>query len=273
MIETHASDVVVDNITKEFLLATSGRSERIHALDRVSFGVRSGEIVALTGLSGCGKTTLLRIIMGLETATSGQISVGGTVVTSTGYDRGLVFQNSELFPWRNALENVAFGLEVKGVPKKERMRIAEEKLELVGLRDAMDRRPDQLSGGMKQRVGLARALSVDPQVLLMDEPFGALDAQTREGLQAEVLRIHAETGKTIIFVTHDLDEAVLLADRVILLSPRPGRIKEEFVIDIDRPRDDVVAVRGVERFAEHRFNIWRSLMEEADISPGAEVTA
>src|SRR5690606_21884930 len=243
--------VAVHDVSKEYVITSGSRDERVHALDRVSVSVADGEILALTGLSGCGKTTLLRIIMGLETATSGTVSVGGTTVTGCGTDRGLVFQHAELFPWRTALENVEFGLEVQGVPKNERRQVAKEKLELVGLTGAMDRRPDQLSGGMKQRVGLARALSVDPQVLLMDEPFGALDAQTREGLQAEVLRIHQETGKTMIFVTHDLDEAVLLADRVLLMAPNPGRVKEIFDIDIPRPRDDVVAVRGLEQFAAH----------------------
>lgn len=274
MTNTTTPRVVVDGVSKEFFIEAGKDLERVHALDSVNLTVGDGEILALTGLSGCGKTTLLRIIMGLETATVGTVSVGGNVVTGCGYDRGLVFQHAELFPWRTALENVEFGLEVKGVPKNERRAIATEKLELVGLGHAMDRRPDQLSGGMKQRVGLARALSIDPQVLLMDEPFGALDAQTREGLQAEVLRIHEATGKTIIFVTHDLDEAVLLADRVVLMSPNPGRVKEIFEIDIPRPREDVVEVRGLDRFAEHRYDIWRSLMEGALPTPRtAEATA
>lgn len=261
--------VVVGGVSKQFVVDVGGRPERVQALEDVDLQVQDGEILALTGLSGCGKTTLLRIIMGLETATSGTVTVGGRLVTGCGYDRGLVFQHAELFPWRTALENVEFGLEVKGVGKKERRRIAQEKLELVGLAHAMDRRPDQLSGGMKQRVGLARALSIDPEVLLMDEPFGALDAQTREGLQAEVLRIHEATGKTIVFVTHDLDEAVLLADRVVLMAPSPGRVKEIFDIDIPWPREDVVEIRGLERFAEHRYNIWRSLMQGAQAQKGA----
>ncbi|RKN37099.1 ABC transporter ATP-binding protein [Streptomyces hoynatensis] len=258
-----ADRVVVDRVSKDFELTVGRRRQHIRALNEVSLTVADGEIIALTGLSGCGKTTLLRIIMGLEKATSGGVSVGGQAVTGCGYDRGLVFQHAELFPWRTALQNVEFGLEVKGVPKPERRRIAREKLALVGLGHAMDRRPSQLSGGMKQRVGLARALSIDPQVLLMDEPFGALDAQTREGLQAEVLRIHRETGKTIVFVTHDLDEAVLLAHRVVLMSPNPGRVKRVFEVPIEGSREDLVAVRGTETFAELRYEIWRSLMEHA----------
>lgn len=265
--------VVIDNVSKRFTVNSGKGTQHVQALDRVSFTVGEGEIIALTGLSGCGKTTLLRIIMGLETATSGSITVGGNVVTGCGYDRGLVFQHAELFPWRTALENVEFGLEVKGVGKKERRAIAEEKLELVGLAHAMDRRPNELSGGMKQRVGLARALSIDPQVLLMDEPFGALDAQTRESLQAEVLRIHRETGKTIIFVTHDLDEAVLLADRVVLMASHPGRVKQIFDIPIPRPRNDVLAVRGMDEFAELRYDIWRTLMAEVHADQGTAAAA
>ena len=249
--------VSIENVSKTFVLPSG---ERVHALDDISFTVGDGEIVALTGLSGCGKTTLLRIIMGLEQASSGRIVVGDNVVTGCGYDRGLVFQHAELMPWRTALGNVEFGLEVKGVGKEERRRIAREKLELVGLEKSMNRRPAELSGGMKQRVGLARALSIDPQVLLMDEPFGALDAQTREVLQEEVLRIHQETGKTIIFVTHDLDEAVLLADRVVLMSPHPGRVQEIFDVPLSRPRADAVTIRGQREFTDTRYEIWRALM-------------
>lgn len=269
-VKANPPHIVIEEVSKEFFITTGKETEQIRALDKVSFDISDGEIIALTGLSGCGKTTLLRIIMGLEKASSGQATVGGQVITGCGYDRGLVFQHAELFPWRTALENVEFGLEVKGVPKKERREIAREKLELVGLGKAIDRRPDQLSGGMKQRVGLARALSIDPQVLLMDEPFGALDAQTREGLQAEVLRIHDETKKTIVFVTHDLDEAVLLADRVVLMSPHPGRVKEIFDINISQPRNDVMAVRGMDEFSEKRYAIWRSLMEGAEIDARTE---
>lgn len=254
--------VRIDNLSKSFTVKLGKESKEVQALENVSFTVADGEVIALTGVSGCGKTTMLRIIMGLERASSGEVILGGEVVTGCGYDRGLVFQHSELFPWRSALANVEFGLEVKGVPKAERTEIAREKLKLVGLADSMGRMPNQLSGGMKQRVGLARALSADPQVLLMDEPFAALDAQTREGLQVELLRIHEKTGKTIIFVTHDLDEAVMLADRVVLLSPNPGRINQIFDIDIPRPRTDILSVFGSDEFKKKRQEIWLALMNE-----------
>ena len=255
--------VSIEDVSKTFNVRVGKDIQEVHVLDHISLRINPGEIIALTGLSGCGKTTLLRILLGLERAGSGRVVVGGTEVNGCGEDRSMVFQNAQLFPWRSALENVEFGLEARGVPKQERRRIALEKLELVGLAHAVDRRPDQLSGGMQQRVGLARALSVDPAVLLMDEPFGALDAQTREGLQAEVLRIHQETGKTIIFVTHDLDEAVLLADRVVLMAPGPGRIDEVFPIDLPRPRTDLVTVRGLDEFSAKRYEIWRRLMTGA----------
>ncbi|MGW5383624.1 ABC transporter ATP-binding protein [Nocardia sp. NPDC003963] len=252
--------VSIDGVSKTFTVRTGKEVQEVPVLDNISLRIEPGEIIALTGLSGCGKTTLLRILLGLEHADSGRVLVNGAEVTGCGADRSMVFQNAQLFPWRTAVENVEFGLEARGVPKQERRRIALEKLELVGLGHAVDRRPDQLSGGMQQRVGLARALSVDPAVLLMDEPFGALDAQTREGLQAEVLRIHRETSKTIVFVTHDLDEAVLLADRVVLMAPNPGRIDQIFPIDIPRPRTDLVTVRGLDEFGTKRYEIWRRLM-------------
>lgn len=245
------------DVSKSF--GVKNNAPPVQALDRVGFTVDSGEIVALTGTSGCGKTTMLRIIMGLEVPSSGDIEVGGKRVQGCGYDRGMVFQHSELLPWRTVLGNVEFGLEVKGVPARERREAARSAIELVGLTKFEGSRPHALSGGMQQRVGLARALTIDPDVLLMDEPFGALDAQTREDLQVELLNIHEKTGKTIVFVTHDLDEAVLLADRIILMSAHPGRIKEIFDVDIPRPRRDIVNVRGTEEFVAIRYQVWKSL--------------
>jgi NitT/TauT family transport system ATP-binding protein len=245
------------DITKDFTIRGNGAAETVRAVDRVSFTVEDGEVVALIGPSGCGKTTLLRIAMGLEEANAGRVLVDGTEVKGCGYDRAIVFQHAELLPWLTALENVMFGLEMKGVRGAALGEAAMRSLAIVGLKDSWNRRPNQLSGGMQQRVGIARALAVDPKVLLMDEPFGALDAQTREGLQAELLDLHARTGKTILFVTHDLDEAVFLADRVVVM--REGRVREIMAVPLPRPRGDAASVRGHAAFAATRYRIWRAV--------------
>jgi NitT/TauT family transport system ATP-binding protein len=250
-------EVNLTEVSKRFALRIEGQVQTVRALDRLSFTVADGEIVALIGPSGCGKTTALRIAMGLETATSGAVTVDGVVVKGCGYDRGIVFQHAELLPWLTAMQNVEFGLEMKGMRGKELHDTAMRYLTLVGLQDSVKRRPYQLSGGMQQRVGIARALAIDPKVLLMDEPFGALDAQTRESLQSELLEIHARTQKTILFVTHDLDEAVLLADRVVVMQH--GRLQEIVTVPIARPRDDIAKIRGSEEFAQIRYHIWRAL--------------
>ena len=250
-------EVNLISVSKRFALRVEGKVQAVQALDRVSFAVREGEIVALIGPSGCGKTTALRIAMGLETATSGKVTVDGRDVTGCGHDRGMVFQFAELLPWLTALQNVMFGLEMKGMRGAPLRETATRYLELVGLGVSLSRRPHQLSGGMKQRVGIARALAIDPQVLLMDEPFGALDAQTRETLQAELLDIHNRTRKTILFVTHDLDEAVLLADRIVVL--KEGRVQEVMDVPIARPRPDLGLVRGLPEFAATRYRIWQAL--------------
>jgi NitT/TauT family transport system ATP-binding protein len=254
-------EVNLTDVSKRFALRIEGQVQTVRALDRLSFTVADGEIVALIGPSGCGKTTALRIAMGLETATSGAVTVDGVVVKGCGYDRGIVFQHAELLPWLTALQNVEFGLEMKGMRGKELHDTAMRYLTLVGLQDSVKRRPYQLSGGMQQRVGIARALAIDPKVLLMDEPFGALDAQTRESLQSELLEIHARTKKTILFVTHDLDEAVLLADRVVVMQR--GRLQEIVTVPIARPRDDIAKIRGSEEFAQTRYHIWRALHDGA----------
>jgi NitT/TauT family transport system ATP-binding protein len=238
-------------------LRLDGREHVVNALDRVDLTIADGEIVMLTGPSGCGKTTALRIVMGLEPASSGRVLVDGRETRGCGYDRGMVFQHAELLPWLTALENVMFGLEMKGVRGAKLRETAEFYLDMVGLAGSGNRRPHQLSGGMKQRVGIARALAIDPDVLLMDEPFGALDAQTRETLQAQLLEIHARTRKTILFVTHDLDEAVLLGDRVVVMGH--GTVREIVDVPLGRPRDDVEAIRGDARFAQTRHRLWRSL--------------
>jgi NitT/TauT family transport system ATP-binding protein len=244
-------------VSKRFTLRVDGNVQAVHALSNVSFTVEDGEIVALIGPSGCGKTTALRIAMGLETASSGQVQVDGREVKGCGFDRGMVFQFAELLPWLSALQNVMFGLEMKGVRGAELRDTAVRYLDLVGLKDSLNRRPHQLSGGMKQRVGIARALAVDPKVMLMDEPFGALDAQTRETMQAELLDLHARTKKTILFVTHDLDEAVLIADRIVVL--KDGQVQEIMHVPLGRPRPDLGLVRGMKEFAETRYRIWQAL--------------
>jgi NitT/TauT family transport system ATP-binding protein len=250
-------EVSLIEVSKRFSLRIEGRVQTVRALDRLSFVVGDGEIVALIGPSGCGKTTALRIAMGLETASGGAVTVDGVTVTSCGYDRGFVFQHAELLPWLTALQNVEFALEMKGMRGGELHDTAMKYLTLVGLEDSVKRRPYQLSGGMQQRVGIARALAIDPKVLLMDEPFGALDAQTRETLQGELLEIHARTKKTILFVTHDLDEAVLLADRVVVMQH--GRLREIVDVPLPRPRDNLAKIRGSDAFAQTRYHIWQAL--------------
>jgi NitT/TauT family transport system ATP-binding protein len=253
-------EVTFHDVSKRFTLRVDGELHQVKALDRVNFTVRNGEIVALIGPSGCGKTTALRVAMGLDASTGGRVTVDDREVRGCGHDRGMVFQHAELLPWLSALQNVMFGLEMKGLRGGELRDTAEKYLALVGLSESQNRRPHQLSGGMKQRVGIARALAIDPSVLLMDEPFGALDAQTRESLQAELLDIHARTGKTILFVTHDLDEAVLIADRIVVM--RNGRVHDVVTVPLPRPRGDLVEVRGTTEFAETRYKVWRELHEE-----------
>ena len=245
------------DVSKRFTLRVDGEVHHVQALDRVSFTVKDGEIVALIGPSGCGKTTALRVAMGLDPSSGGRVAVDGREINGCGHDRGMVFQHAELLPWLSALQNVMFGLEMKGIRGTQLREMAEKYLHLVGLKDSQNRRPHQLSGGMKQRVGIARALAIDPKVLLMDEPFGALDAQTRETLQGELLDIHGRTGKTILFVTHDLDEAVIIADRIVVM--KDGRVQEIMNVPLKRPRPDLGLVRGMPEFAETRYKVWRAL--------------
>lgn len=254
--------LIVERVSKSFHI-TRPQPMRIQALAETSLHVDTGEIVALIGSSGCGKTTLLKIIHGLIPADGGAITIGGHRVHGPGHDRGMVFQHAGLLPWRTAAGNVEFGLEMKKVPTAQRREIAMRYLELVGLQGFEHHHPHQLSGGMRQRVGLARALAIDPEVLLMDEPFGALDAQTKEQMQLELLRIQAATGKTVLFVTHDLDEAVFLAERVIVLAPRPGRVIEEVRINLPRPRLEPAETKGTREFIEARTHIWHCLRDAA----------
>ncbi len=213
-------------------------SGKVTGVERASFDMEQSQFLCLVGPSGCGKTTLLNIVAGFLTPTDGEIRIGGAPVTGSGMDRGVVFQDfAQLFPWRTALGNVAFGLEMKGVPRAERERIALNQLKLVKLEKFAHSYPHHLSGGMQQRVAIARALAYNPSVLLMDEPFAALDALTRNSMQRLLAEVWRETRKTVIYVTHNVAEAVFLADRVIVMTPHPGKVKTEVPIALPRPRD------------------------------------
>jgi NitT/TauT family transport system ATP-binding protein len=257
-VAAEALKLSVREVSKSFRLrgGAASRDRLLNVLRGVSFDVRQGEIVSLIGESGCGKTTLLRIIQGLVRLDAGEVQVDGRAVSAPGRDRGFVFQQASLLPWRSALANVEFGLELQGVGKSERQQRAMALLELVGLAHAADQYPHQLSGGMQQRIGLARALAIDPAILLMDEPFSALDAQTREVLQHELMRIHEHTAKTTLFVTHDLDEALYLSDRVVVLAAKPGRVKHIIQVPFPHPRPELTELRADARFQEIRAQMW-----------------
>lgn len=239
-------------ICKTFL----GAERTVVALDQVSFHVRSGEFVSLVGPSGCGKTTLLRITDGLESADDGTVFLEGAALSGGSQDMSYVFQDINLLPWRSVIKNVELGLEARGVPKAERRTRAMDMLEMVGLESVANAPPYTLSGGMQQRVGVARALAVRPKVLLMDEPFGQLDNFTREALQVEIAELWAKLGTTIVFVTHDVDEAIFLSDRIALFQPEPGRLTEIIDVDLPRPRTgyDVRAHRRAIELRSHIVN-------------------
>jgi NitT/TauT family transport system ATP-binding protein len=248
--------VVGDGREAQIRLAGVGKTYRsesgpVRAVSDVSFDAARGEFVSVVGPSGCGKSTVFRIIAGLETATEGTVEVDGEPVTGPGPDRGMVFQDDALFPWRTVAGNVRYGLEEVGAPEgfsvSERVDYC---LDLVGLSEAAQQYPRELSGGMRQRVGIARALAVDPPILLMDEPFASVDARTKSTLHRELLDIWAETGKTVLFVTHDIDEAVYLSDRVVVFSEGPGTVLDAISPPVDRPRD-----RTSEAFTEAKAEV------------------
>src|SRR5437667_1909910 len=247
-------EIVCTNVTKVWGVGTT---REVAALENVSFSVRHGEFVVVIGPSGCGKSTLLQLLAGLEMPTGGSITYNGKPVTGPDADRSLIFQQPSLFPWRSTIDNVAFGLQRRGGPRKERRQRAEQFLRQVGLREFAHKHPHELSGGMQQRAAIARALCLGADVLLMDEPFAALDVQTRFQMQKFLLDIWQGSGKTVVFVTHHIDEAIYLADRVLVLTARPGRLLSSVDIDLPRPRD--VASR---EFDQHRVMFLDSLRSE-----------
>ncbi len=246
------------DVCMEYFQPRSG--QRVSALRCISFHVNRGEFLSIVGPSGCGKSTFLNVVDGLLKPTSGQILLNDQLVTGPGRDRAMVFQSPALLPWRTVLRNVTYGLECQKVPVKEAISVARKYIDLVGLNGFEDHFPHELSGGMQQRANLARALAVDPEILLMDEPFAALDAQTREVMQSELLSIWQKTKKTILFVTHQINEAIFLSDRVIVFSARPGEVRESISIDLSRPRD--YATKRRERFLEYEDHIWKLIENE-----------
>jgi NitT/TauT family transport system ATP-binding protein len=248
--------IQVRDLSKEFL-GRDGADTGLLAIDSLNFEVRDNEFFTVIGPSGCGKTTLLRILAGLIPYDGGEVSINGVPVTGPGPDRSVVFQNFALMPWADVLTNVAFGLEIRGMPKAQCEVTGRRLVRLVGLEGFERRLPKELSGGMQQRVGLARALAVNPKILLMDEPFGALDEQTRRLLQEQLLRIWEQERKTVIFITHSMEEAVLLGDRVMLMTPRPGRVKEIIDVPLKRPREHETEKSTT--FIEIKEYLWENL--------------
>ena len=264
--------IILKNISRIYHIKRKngqGTTEFI-ALKDVNLKVKSGELLAIVGPSGCGKSTLLDLIAGLAHPSPGEIFIDGRLIKGPALDRGIVLQGYALFPWRVVLDNVAFGLEIKGVPKNERRRISQEFINLVGLQGFEERYPYELSGGMKQRVAIARALAYDPEVLLMDEPFAAVDAQAREVLQDELLLIWDKTGKTIVFVTHSIEEAIYLADRVAVMTPSPGVIKDVLEITLLRPRQNS-DIRSSAEFGWVRHKI-RDLLQNGNAAEYSQST-
>jgi NitT/TauT family transport system ATP-binding protein len=246
------SKIVVDHASKLFLEGS------VVAFRNVDLQIRNQEVLCVVGPSGCGKTTLLRCIGGLLAPSSGQVLIDGQAVDCPREGVAIVFQHFGLLPWKSVMDNVAFGLRIAGAPREVITERLDHYIQLVGLAGFENHYPYQLSGGMQQRVGLARALAIDPEILLMDEPFASVDAQTREVLQEELLQLHERERKTMIFITHSIDEAIILGDRVAVMASRPGRIKEILTVDFARPRDPA-AVRAQSRYTELRNHIWEEL--------------
>jgi NitT/TauT family transport system ATP-binding protein len=253
------------HISKQFAY---NNGDMLPVLSDISLQVKASEFVSIVGASGCGKTTFLRILDGLIPPSSGDLMIDGREVVGPDHKRGFVFQKDSLWPWRTAMDNVLFGLQIQRRPRREARAIAQKLIDLVGLKGFEAHYPHQLSGGMRQRVNLARALAIDPQVLLMDEPFASLDAQTREVMQLELVRICDAERKTVVFVTHQIDEAVFLSDRVIVFAARPGRVKE--IVPIDLPRRRPFAIKRTPEFVDYVDRIWSLLEDEVFRSSGVQ---
>jgi NitT/TauT family transport system ATP-binding protein len=253
----------VEGVCKTFA-GERGRDD-LEVLRDICFEVAAGEFVSIIGPSGCGKTTLLRILHGLEPATSGTVIASGRRVEAPSTSSAMVFQHFNLFPWLTVLQNVAFGLEVAKLPPTECAERAQRFIRLVGLDGFAGHYPHEISGGMQQRVGLARALALDPDILLLDEPFGALDAITREQLQREIAGLLTQSPRTAVFITHNMDEAIFFSDRILVMSPRPARLLEEVRVELPRPRE-ADAVRGSRQFASLREHLWSLLSQGEKVS-------
>jgi NitT/TauT family transport system ATP-binding protein len=259
-----------ERVRIHYWLARGGRP--FLAVDCVDLDIRTGEFLAIVGPSGCGKTTFLNAVDGLIPISSGSLTLAGRPIRGPGPDRAMVFQQPSLLPWRSVLANVLYGLELQGrVPRREAVRRAREFIGLVGLAGFEHSYPLELSGGMQQRVNLARALATDPEILLLDEPFAALDAQTREFMQLELLKIWQQTGKTALFITHDIGEAIYLADRVVVFTARPGRVKLTLEIGLERPRG--LRIKRTPGFIDYEDRIWTAIEEEVGRSRLAEAPA
>jgi len=261
--QTRRPKLQARGVSLEYFQSRTGKS--LLALDRITLDVMEGEFVSIVGPSGCGKTTFLSVVDGLIEATAGAILVDGEQVSRPGPDRAVVFQDASLLPWRTVLDNVIYGLECIGTRKRDARERARHFIDMVGLNGFEAAYPHELSGGMQQRVNLARALVMDPKILLMDEPFAALDAQTREAMQEELLQIWKKAAKTVLFITHQIDEAIFLSDRVIVFSARPGRVRADVRVEIERPRS--LRLKRDPRFHALEDRIWSLIQGDPDDSP------
>jgi NitT/TauT family transport system ATP-binding protein len=266
MSESIGPKLHIDHLDKTF----HRKGSEVQALQDIDLSIEDGQFVSLVGASGCGKSTLLRLVDGLIAPSNGAVRLDGKAVLGPGTDRALVFQQDRLLPWRTIERNITLGLEFQGTSRSECRDTARRLLQLVGIPKFADAYPHELSGGMRQRANIARALAVDPDVLLMDEPFAALDGQTREIMQAELIRIWQQSRKTVLFVTHQIDEAVLLSDRIIVLTARPGRVKADIAVDLPRPR--ALATKRSPEFVAYIDQVWRLIEEEVRESMELELS-